>query len=171
MTGIETAAAAVGKTVVQRAAREWLAARSTMDGAELSELLRVGFPDRFVRRRLDRQLDEIVDAVERRLAPLVASEYGSLAENDRLAVALEVGDTMKKADLSDESLLAADADPLKLARRIRSELGGPPSSLGSAGARLYDVLLEECCDCFVRVVRQLPQFPARAETEALGRLS
>lgn len=75
MTGIEGIAAAVGRTVVQRAAREWLAARSARrDGdKDLAELLRAGFPDRFVRRRLDRQLDEIVDAVERRLGSLIAA--------------------------------------------------------------------------------------------------
>ncbi|MGI5233346.1 NACHT domain-containing protein [Actinoallomurus sp. CA-142502] len=173
MTGVEGVAAAVGRTVVQRAAREWLAARSARrDGKkDLAELLRTGFPDRFARRRLDRQLDEIVDAVERRLDPLIRGEYASLAENDRAAVAAEVGDTMKHADLSDHALFAADADPVRLARHLREGLRGSPAHLGEAGARLYDLLLEECCDCFVRVVRQLPEFSARAETEMLMRLS
>jgi hypothetical protein len=78
---------------------------------------------------------------------------------------------MKAADLSDEPLFAVDADPVRLSRRIRGELRDSPAHLGEAGTRLYDVLLEECCDCFVRVVRQLPEFTARAETEMLGRLS
>ncbi|GLY91245.1 NACHT domain-containing protein [Actinoallomurus iriomotensis] len=173
MTGVEGVAAAVGRTVVQRAAREWLAARSARrDGKkDLAELLRTGFPDRFARRRLDRQLDEIVDAVERRLDPLIHGEYASLAGNDRAAVAAEVGDTMKNADLSDHALFAADADPVRLARHLRDGLRGSPAHLGEAGARLYDLLLEECCDCFVRVVRQLPEFSARAETKMLMRLS
>ncbi|WP_329250629.1 NACHT domain-containing protein [Actinoallomurus sp. NBC_01490] len=173
MTGIEGIAAAVGRTVVQRAAREWLAARSARrDGdKDLAELLRAGFPDRFVRRRLDRQLDEIVDAVERRLGSLIAGEYAALGENDRAAVAAEVGDTMKNADLSDRALFAADADPVRLARHLRDGLRGSPAQLGEAGTRLYDLLLQECCECFVRVVRQLPEFSARAETEMLARLS
>jgi hypothetical protein len=43
--------------------------------------------------------------------------------------------------------------------------------LGEAGARLYEVVLDECCDCFVRIVQQLPQFGPRASTETLARLS
>jgi NACHT domain len=43
--------------------------------------------------------------------------------------------------------------------------------LGEAGARLYEVVLDECCDCFVRIAQQLPQFGPRASTETLARLS
>ena len=45
------------------------------------------------------------------------------------------------------------------------------AQLGEAGARLYEVALDECCDCLVRIVRQLPQFAPRAAAEVLSRLS
>jgi hypothetical protein len=62
MTGIEGIATTVGRTIVQRAAREWPAVRaSRQDGdKDLAEPLRTGFPDRFVRRRLDRRLDTLL---------------------------------------------------------------------------------------------------------------
>jgi hypothetical protein len=53
----------------------------------------------------------------------------------------------------------------------RSAARSMEMQLGEAGARLYEVVLDECCDCFVRIVRQLPQFGPRASTETLARLS
>lgn len=43
--------------------------------------------------------------------------------------------------------------------------------MGEAGARLYEVTLDECCDCLARIIIHLPQFGARASVEMLGRLS
>ena len=65
MTGLEVAAAAAAKAVAQRAGREWLAARAEKDqqGRELSELIKVSFPDRFAQRKLERQLADIADSV------------------------------------------------------------------------------------------------------------
>ncbi len=173
MTGLEAAAAVAGKTVAKRAGREWLAARAAAGDRdkELTELIRIGLPDRFARRKLERQLDDIADAVERRVTPLVEREYGGLADGDRQAVLAEVTAALERADLSDDTLFAADADPVKLARRVRTLMPASEAHLGEAGARLYDVVLDECCDCLVRVVLGLPEFTPRALAEALTRLS
>jgi hypothetical protein len=173
MTGLEVAVAAAGRTVAKRAGREWLAARAaaTDRDKDLTELIRVSFPDRFARRKLERQLEDIADSVERRLTPLIEQEYGGLAGNDRVAVLSEVELALERADLSDKALFAADADPVKLARRVRSALPAPSGQLGEAGARLYDVVLDECCDCLVRIVLGLPEFTPRALAETLSRLS
>ncbi|WP_344745074.1 hypothetical protein, partial [Streptosporangium vulgare] len=173
MPGLEAVAAAAGKAVVERAMREGLAARTARAerGADLTTLIQSGFPDRFLRRSLERQLEAIADGVERRLTVLVEREYGGLADNDRAAVLHEVVAAVQAADLSDRALLAADMDPIKLARAVRSGLPDPAPHLGEAGARLFDVLLDECLDCLVRIVQQLPQYLPRAGTELLGRVS
>jgi len=173
MTGLEAAVAAAGGTVAKRAGREWLATRAARSDRDkdLTELIRVSFPDRFARRKLERQLADIADSVERRLTPLIAQEYGGLADNDRVAVLAEAEAALEQADLSDATLFAADADPVRLARRIRGLLPDPGGQLGEAGARLYDVVLDECCDCLVRIVLGLPEFTARALAETLSRLS
>jgi hypothetical protein len=173
VTGLEAAVAAAAKAVVQRAGREWLAGNAAKSERErdLAELIQVSFTDRFVRRRLERQLGDIADSVERRLGVLIVVEFGGLTDNDRAAVFAEVTAALERADLSDAALLQDDADPAKLARRMRARM--PPSSwqLGDAGARLYAVALDECCDCLIRIIRQLPQFPSRAAVETLSRLS
>lgn len=165
--------AGAAKAVAVRAGRAWLAGRGEEDqrGKELSELIQVSFADRFARRKLERQLADIADAVERRLAALIAAEYRGLADNDRAAVFAEVTTALERADLSDAALFEADADPVRLARRLRAAMPGAAGYLGEAGEHLYAVALDECCDCLVRIVRQLPQFTPRAAAEALSRLA
>ncbi|WP_345466879.1 NACHT domain-containing protein [Actinoallomurus oryzae] len=173
MTGLEVAAAAAGRTVARRAGREWLAARAAASdrGKDLTELIRVSFPDRFARRKLERQLADIGDSVERRLTPLIEQEYGGLSDDDRAAALAEAERALRTMDLSDETLFAVDADPVKLARRVRALVPAPAGQLGEPAARLYDVALDECCDCLVRIVLGLAEFTPRALAETLSRLS
>ncbi|WP_090936438.1 hypothetical protein [Nonomuraea jiangxiensis] len=169
---LETAALKVGTAVGERALRAWLTARSTGEssGRPLVELMRVRFPDHLVRRKAERQLDDIADAVTARVLKLCAHEFPGLDDDDRLVVLAEARDTLARADLSDRALLAADADPVRLARTLRESLPAP-RDLGEAQSRLYQVVLDECCDCLVRVVRHLPEFQPRAAAEMLSRLS
>ena len=158
----------------EKAGREWLASRvpSAEGGKDLTELMVISFPDRFVRRKVDRQLAGIADSVEKRLYDLIENEYRGLSlDIDRAAVVLEVASALQKADLSDAAIFAADADPAVLAHGIRAAWPAKAGDLGEAGAYLYDVLLDECCDCLVRVMRQLPEFTPRAIAEILPRLS
>ena len=173
MTGLEAAAAATAKAVAGRAAREWLSVRTAHDHAsrDLSQLIQVSVTDRFAQRKLERQLGEIADSVERRLAKLISIEYRNLADNDRAAVFADVTAALERADLSDTALLRADADPVKLARVIRARMPPMTGQLGEAGSNLYEVALDECCDCLIRIIRQLPEFTPRAAAELLSRLS
>ena len=59
---------------------------------------------------------------------------------------------------------------MKLAQAISVRVPASPD-LGEAGGRLYEVVIDECCDCLVRVVQGLTQFAPRAATEMLSRLS
>ncbi|TDC94956.1 NACHT domain-containing protein [Actinomadura sp. 7K507] len=161
--------------MAQLAAGRWLAGRSSRDGAgkDLAELIKTGFPDEIRRRRVQRQFEGIADSVAERLLTFAGHEFGGLTDGDREAALFEVVRTLDRADLSDEAFLAADADPVKLARRVRSRLPARRAEyeLGEAGARLYDVVLDECCDCLARIMIHLPQFGPRASAEMLGRLS
>ncbi len=126
-----------------------------------------------MRRRFERQVADIADQVAERLLRLCGHEYGGLRANDKEAALAAVVQALAGADLSDEALFAADVDAAQVAARVRAGLprGGLAGDLGEAGARLYDVVLDECCDCLVRIVRQLPQFGPRAAAVTLARLS
>jgi hypothetical protein len=171
MPGIEAALTAAGKSIAERAMREWLATRAARKErtSDLKDLVQSGFRDRLAPRKIDNQLQGIALAVEGRLGRLIEQEFGGLDEASRAAVLLEVVDALRAADLSDEALFASDADPAKLAERIVTSLPAP--RLGEAGDRLYAILLAESVDCLTGMMRQLPQYLPRASAETLGRLS
>ncbi|TYK43021.1 NACHT domain-containing protein [Actinomadura decatromicini] len=172
---VEVAAIRVGGSVAQLAVGRWVAGRSGRDaaGKDLVELIKTGFPDEIRRRDAQRQLDGIADSVAKRILTFVPHEFRDLTDGDRIAILHEVTRTLESADLSDEALFAADADAVKLARGLRSRLPARRAEfeLGEAGARLYEVTLDECCDCLARIIVHLPQFGPRASVEMLGRLS
>jgi Leucine-rich repeat (LRR) protein len=172
---LEATAVAVGKAVGAHLATAWLDARSAEEerSADLVGLIRARFPDRIARRRFERQIADIADQVAERLLSLCASEYRGLSKNDKAAALAEVVQALTSADLSDRALWSADMDGMRLASQIRGRLPAlrVEAELGEAGARVYDVVLDECCDCLVRIVLQLPQFGPRASAEMLARMS
>ncbi|MEU8875276.1 hypothetical protein AB0D24_29845 [Streptomyces javensis] len=46
----------------------------------------------------------------------------------------------------------------------------PPAGLGEAATRFYELLLAECCDCYVRILQRFPVFTERGIAELLGRV-
>ncbi|MET7327679.1 NACHT domain-containing protein [Nonomuraea sp. NPDC005650] len=171
MPGIEAALTAAGKSIAERAMREWLATRAAGKerGSELKDLIQGGFRDRLAPRKFENQLQGIALAVEGRLTRLLEQEFRGLDEQARAAVLLEVVHALRRADLSDAALFEADADPAKLAERVISRL--PEPRLGEAEDQLYGVLLAECVECLTGMMCQLPQYVPRAATESLARLS
>ncbi|TMQ91616.1 NACHT domain-containing protein, partial [Actinomadura soli] len=172
---VEVAALRVGGSVAQLAAGRWLAGHATRNaaGKDLVELIKTGFPDEIKRRRVQRQFEGIADSVAERILTFAGHEFRDLTDGDRQAALHEVVRTLDGADLSDDALFTADADPVKLARGLRSRMSVRKAEfeLGEAGARLYEVTLDECCDCLARIIVHLPQFGPRASVEMLGRLS
>ncbi|MEV4801278.1 NACHT domain-containing protein [Nonomuraea sp. NPDC049421] len=169
---LDAAALAVGRAVGERAARVWLGARSGKESRskDLVELMRAHFADQLVRRKAERQIEDIADSVTARVLKVCAHEYPGLTDDDRGVVLAEVVGTLSRADLSDRALFAAAADPVRLARDVRAAL--PASQdLPEAAARLYEVVLDECCDCLVRIVLHLPEFQPRAAADTLARLA
>ncbi|MBB5078225.1 NACHT N-terminal Helical domain 1-containing protein [Nonomuraea endophytica] len=171
MPGVETAVVAAGKAIAERAMREWLAARAASRDrdAQLKDMIQSGFRDRLAPRKFGNQLEGMAMAVEARLRDLVEQEYRGLDEDARSAVLLEVVESLRTADLSDEALFNADADPARLARRVLDTVA--PPRLGTTEDALYGVLLAECVACLVGMMQQLPPYLPRAATESLARLS
>ncbi|MEV4254184.1 NACHT domain-containing protein [Spirillospora sp. NPDC049652] len=172
---VELAAVGVGKSVAKLVLGRVLSGRTArLDrSADLVDLIRVGYADELKRRKAVSQFEDIATAVADQLLKFCRAEYRGLTDNDREAVLGQVVLTLDRADLSDAALMADDADPVKLARRLRRTLPAREASfqLGEAGARLYDVVLDECCDCLARILTHLPQFAPRASAETLSRLS
>ncbi|MBO0804274.1 MAG: NACHT domain-containing protein [Nocardiopsaceae bacterium] len=169
------AALGVGKSVAKIAASRWLTGRAARAAAsaELIDLIKTGFPDEIVRRRTENQFEALAISVAERLRPYIRHELRGLDDGTREAALREVIRTLEAADLSDKALLADDVDPVKLARRLRASLPAREAEfqLGEAGARLYDVVLGECCDCLAHILVHLPEFTERAAAESLARLS
>jgi hypothetical protein len=170
---LESAALAIGKTVSSHAAQAWLNAKKDHDARrkDLVELMQNRFPDRLLRRRVERQIEDIADSVAERILRLCAHEYDGLSERDKRAVLAEISLTFSRADLSDQALFADDIDAFKLSQRLILSMPNPMRDFDEAAARFYEVALHECCDCLVRIVLHLPQFSARASAETLSRLT
>ena len=168
----EAAALRLGTTVANTAAQIWLGGKRREQERHLSieELARVRVPGVKFSRSVKRQFEQIADAVFDRLEPFLEHEFRRLEESGRQAVIDAVCDTFAAADLSDGALLAADAQPAELIRRITREVR-PPVGLGEAEGRLYERLFTECVEYYVRIVRSLPVFEERAAAELLVRTS
>ncbi|MFI8894134.1 NACHT domain-containing protein [Streptomyces paradoxus] len=166
----EAAALRLGTTVARTAADLWLGGRRREQERHLSmaELVRLRVPGLRLRRSVERQFGQITDAVFDRLEPYLEHEFRGLDEAGQQAVTDAVCDTFARADLSDEAVLAADADPAELIRRITGSVRAPVG-LSEAESRLYETLFAECVEYYVRIVRSLPVFEERAAAELLAR--
>ncbi|MEU6157042.1 NACHT domain-containing protein [Streptomyces sp. NPDC047130] len=166
----EAAALRLGSTVATAAARLWLGGRRREQERHLSmdELVRTKVGGLRLQREVRNQFEQITDAVFDRLEPYLDHEFRRLEESSREAVVDAVCDTLAAADLSDDAILAADAKPAELTRRITSA-ARPPVGLGEAESRLHAVLFAECVEYYVHVVRSLPVFEERAAAELLER--
>ncbi|MFI5657701.1 hypothetical protein [Streptomyces sp. NPDC051684] len=135
---------------------------------ELSELVRARIPGMRAQRAVDRQFEQMADAVAARLEPLLDHEFRDLTEVGRQAALDAVTDAFAHADLSDAAIIGSDADPVRLTRAVRAAHPAP-AGLDEAAARFHDLVFAECCDCYVRILRRLPVDTERAVTELLAR--
>lgn len=172
---LNEAALAVGRQVVTHAVRAWLGRRKAeaQRQAPLADLIATAIPDAFTRRKLERKLADIGDQAAHRLKPWYEVEFRTLPENERRAALDAVTDALAEADLSDQALFEADLDPAKLARRVRDRVPSAVrrAGLSDAAADLYSAVLDESCMALVSVVRQLPAFGERVDTEFLARFT
>ncbi len=158
--------------MAQHAAKSWLARRRKARDrtASLASLAAQELSSVRQRARLDHLVEGIGHQVGDQLEPLLAAKFASLPPNEVSAALDAVVDALGSLDLSDEALLAADADPELLARRVRATLVHD-AGLSEQAARLYDIALDQACRYLVQVIRHLPEFQPRALAEVLGRAS
>lgn len=165
----------IGSEVIKHVVSQWLRIRKEQRDrdADLIDLLKVSVADVYTRRRISRQFEEIADHVADRLGPLYEHEFGNVPQDERRAALSAVIDTLVAADLSDEALLAADADSRSLAKAMRASMPDivRRSGLSEGATGLYDRLLDQCCLALVHVMQQLPEFAPRATSEQLARLT
>ncbi|MFI1331644.1 NACHT domain-containing protein [Streptomyces sp. NPDC020845] len=167
----EVAAINLGRTLATRAVRMWLDPRTREQESrmDMSALIRRRIPGLRAQRGVERQFEQIADAVAARLEPICGHEFRGLDEGGRQAALDAVTAAFAHADLSDTAILGSDANPAELARRVRTA-APPPTGLGEVETRFYELLLAECCDCYVQTLRRLPVFTERGVTELLGRV-
>jgi NACHT N-terminal Helical domain 1 len=170
---LAAAATGIGKQVVTHAVRTWWGARRERAerDAELIELVLLGVRDHFQRRKLVRQLEDLVDQIAERLRPIYEYDFRTVPETERVAALLAVVDALQGADLTDATLFAVDVDARKLARLVRERVPVRRAGLAEPAERLYDAVLDESCMALVQVVKHLPAFEPRALAELLGRFS
>ncbi|MFJ9780463.1 NACHT domain-containing protein [Amycolatopsis sp. NPDC101161] len=175
MTGLEAPALKLGGQIASTAAKSWLQRRkaSVARSADLVDLAAGELKGPLERRKLENLVQNIGMQVAEQLEQVLADRFSTLPQNEIDAAFLAVEDALTKADLSDEALLSADADPEQLARKIRGSLPDLAASrhLAPKAAALYELALDQACRHLVQVVRHLPSFQPRALAELLGRLS
>ncbi|MEV8443964.1 NACHT domain-containing protein [Actinosynnema sp. NPDC051121] len=158
--------------MAQHAAKSWLERRrkSRDRTASLASLAAQELSSRRHRDRLDHLIAGIGHQVGDQLEPLLTAKFGSLPAGEVSAAMDAVVDALDELDLSDEALLAADADPELLARRVRATLARD-AGLSEQATRLYEIALDQACRYLVQVIRHLPAFQPRVLAEVLGRAS
>ncbi|MEU4443923.1 NACHT domain-containing protein [Actinosynnema sp. NPDC050801] len=169
---LEAAAGKLGGAVAQHAAKSWLERRRKSGDrtASLAALAAQELSSLRQRARLDHLIEGIGHQVGDQLEPLLAAKFAALPEHEITAALDAVVDALGSLDLSDEALLAADAEPELLARRVRATLVRD-AGLSERATRLYEVALDQACRYLVQVIRHLPAFQPRALAEVLGRAS
>nr|WP_232376632.1 NACHT domain-containing protein [Amycolatopsis aidingensis] len=141
--------------------------------ASLTELAEAELASPLQRRKLENLLDRIGNQVTEQLEPVLHEFSGDLPENEAAAAVLAVLDVLGEADLTDEALLADDADAEQLARRLRGQFPDRARqvSLAERARPLYELALDQACRHLVQVIRYLPAFRSTALAEVLARLT
>jgi Leucine-rich repeat (LRR) protein len=173
MTGLEGPALKLGGSIASYAAKSWLQRRRNKVEREssLAELSADELKGPLERRKLENLVEMIGLQVAEELKPVLSDRYSSLPENEITAAFLAVEDTLGKVDLSDRALLADDADPEQLARRVRAQFPDRSALLSERAAGLYELALDQACRHLVLIVRHLPSFQPTTLAEVLKRLS
>jgi energy-coupling factor transporter ATP-binding protein EcfA2 len=172
VTSLEGPALKLGGQIASAAAKSWLQRRKAgvARSADLVDLAAGELKGPLERAKLENLVQHIGMQVAEQLEPILADRFSTLPEHEIDAAFLAVEDALAKADLSDAALLAADADPEQLARKIRGDLPRE-RLLAPKAAALYELALDQACRHLVQVVRHLPSFQPRALADVLGRLS
>jgi NACHT domain len=163
----------IGTAVGSKAGSLWLRSRRddltrSLSLVELAGARGLGL---IPQRRLERQFDQLADAIATRLEPFVTHSLKGLDPGERDAALDLVAHTLTVADLSDERLLSADLNLAKLQEVIYpyAEKDLPAAGLSQRGTALFWSVLDEAIAHLTEVIATLPSFQERALQELLSR--
>ena len=173
LPGLEEPAVALAAAVVRSAVGIWLKdPMLTSDGSiGIAEVFGRRASDYFQKSRAIRTYDQMAEEVARKIIPLLEREYRSVPDNERTAAIRAVAETFSVASLSGEDIYQSDLS----AGYIQRQLGPQSAStlekflLSDGATQLYQLLLRECCEYLVQVVKSLPDFQSNALTQLLAR--
>ncbi|MCS7484538.1 NACHT domain-containing protein [Umezawaea endophytica] len=170
---MEKPALTLGTTIATQAAKSWMRRRKARfeRGASLAELAQAELKGPLQQRKLENLVDRIGQQVAEQLVPVLEQRFGDLPDNEAQAAILGVVDVLEDVDLSDKALLAADADPEVLAKRVRGQFPQRAALLTPKAEQLHELALDQACRHLVQVVRYLPSFQSAALAEVLARLT
>lgn len=173
MAGLEASALKLGGTIASHAFKSWLQRRKNKHerSAELAKLAADEISSPLERQKLQNLIATVGTQVAEQLTPMLTARFPKLPRNEITAAFLALEDTLGHIDLSDSALLADDADPERLAQRVREQFPGRPVGLSESADSLYELALDQSCRHLVLVIRHLPSFQPKALAEVLGRLS
>lgn len=173
MSGLETAAIALGSAVARTACRIWLGDRplAAVAGASVIDLTAQRFTSIREQRRFRRLWEQAAELVADRVEPLLEHEFRGLPAHERLAAVDAVRSTFDAARLTEAALFELDLDAGYLDRHLRRQ---DPDRVRVAGlstdaGALYDRLQRESCAYAIEVARTLPGAGMAALTELLRR--
>lgn len=163
----------LGAAVVKVACKVWLRDYSFAAdaSADVVDLVKEKVSGKLDQRKARRLFEDLEEPVAKKLGILREHELAGMPDNEWQAAVLAVGDTLRRAQFSDEDIFAGDLDPLYLQRKI--VVGSPYATrdLSEAATEVYGRLLTECCAYVVELTTTLPRFVPGAFAEVLRRQS
>ena len=173
-TGLEVGAVKLGAILVKVAARAWLGDTAPdVLADELTDIVTSRFTHLLDRRRAEAAFTRIGDKVAERILFSYGVEFRNLEDNERCAAINAVSTTFSIVPLTSSLVLQKDVDvnAIEAYLRFNDPRRAMREGLGEDGRDLYDILLRECTQDLVGMIRALPSFTPDALTEGLRRLT
>src|SRR5579872_6382841 len=154
---LEALAIDVGSSIAKAIVKRWVGDSGPVSDAAASivDVLKGRTADKLAQRRAERQFEAIGEKVGENLLPIFQVEGALLEENERLAVAQAVAETLNA--ITSEMIAQQNFEPSEVARQLL--LAHPASSyiFAEAEGHLYECIIKESCQYIVDIASQLPQ--------------
>lgn len=166
---VEVLALDVGSSIAKAILKRWLGDSGPIPDTALSivDVLKTRTADRLAQRRAERQFEVIGEKVGESLLPLFQVEGALLEENERMAVARAVADTLNAA--TSEVIAQQNFEPAEVARQLLLAYPAGSYFFAEAEGHLYERIIKESCQYIVDIASQLPHFTERTLAEILQR--
>ena len=166
---LEVLAIDVGASIAKAIVKRWLGDSGPIPdtASSIVDVLKTRTADRLAQRRAERQFEVIGEKVGESLLPLFQVEGAVLEDNERMAVARAVADTLNAA--TSEVIAQQNLEPAEVAKQLLLTHPARSYFFSEAEAHLYERIIEESCQYIVDIASQLPHFTERTLAEILQR--